>query len=223
MISSYDGTVRVVSTADTLPARIALDHGELTISSGSHEIGRWMLGDLRVTRRRENAFHIEVEGDELALSVNDPVAFATALGIDRSPGRARARPKRRRFRRSRDDEASAPPPKKQPTPKKRPPPTTPDPKPKPAGPSLWSRFARLPIGWKVVILAAPIVIAVAIIDLFTLAALMVLGGIGVLVYTVFALSDDPTIYVPRAGVPEWVYPFSGVMLVVVGIALMMLT
>lgn len=81
----------------------------------------------------------------------------------------------------------------------------------------------LPMGWKVTIIVVPLVLALGIIDLFTLAALMVLGGIAVLVYTVFALSDDPTVYVPRAGVPEWVFPVSGVMLVVVGIALMLLS
>ena len=88
---------------------------------------------------------------------------------------------------------------------------------------MWKRFTSLPLGWKLVIVIAPLAIALAIIDLFTLAALMVLCGIAVLVYTVFALSDDPTVYVPQAGVPEWVFPVAGVMLVVVGIALMMLT
>ena len=81
----------------------------------------------------------------------------------------------------------------------------------------------LPLGWKIVVVLAPFVIALGIIDLFTLASLMVLAGIAVLVYSVFALSDDPTVYVPRAGVPEWVFPVSGVVLVVVGIGLMMLT
>jgi hypothetical protein len=215
MISSYDGTVRVVSTADKLPAQIALDHGELTISSGAHQIGRWMLDDVRVTRRRENAFHIEVEGDELALSVNDPTAFAAAIGIDGKPRRARGRPNRRRFRRTKDATTA----------------TAPAPRVRPAhqaehkreGPSVRKRFTSLPLGWRLVIVVAPPVIALAIIDLFTLAALMVLCGIAVLVYTVFALSDDPTVYVPQAGVPEWAFPVSGVVLVVVGIALMMLT
>jgi hypothetical protein len=215
MISSYDGTVRVVSTADKLPAQIALDHGELTISSGAHQIGRWMLDDVRVTRRRENAFHIEVEGDELALSVNDPTAFAAAIGIDGKAGRVHGRPKRRRFRRTKDaTTATAPAPRVRPAQQA---------DPKREGPSVWKRFTSLPLGWRLVIVIAPLVITLAIIDLFTLAALMVLCGIAVLVYTVFALSDDPTVYVPQAGVPEWVFPLSGVMLVVVGVVLMMLT
>ena len=215
MISSYDGTVRVVSTADKLPARIALDHGELTISSGAHEIGRWMLDDVRVTRRRENAFHIEVEGDELALSVNDPTAFAAAIGIDAKAGRVRGRPSRRRFRRTKDaTTTTAPAPPVRPAHQA---------EPKREGPSVWKRFTSLPLRWKLVIVISPLAIALAIIDLFTLAALMVLCGIAVLVYTVFALSDDPTVYVPKAGVPEWVFPVAGVMLIVVGIALMMLT
>jgi hypothetical protein len=213
MISSYDGTVRVVSTADKLPATIALDHGELTIRSGSHEIGRWMLDDLRVTRRKENAFHIEVEGDELALSVNDPTAFATAVGLDRSPPRQRK--KRRRFRPSseRADSSAAARPQRE----------AHSDKPKRSGPGLWTRFKALPVGRKLVVVIAPLVIALGIIDLFTLAALMVLAGVALLVYSVFALSDDPTVYVPRAGVPEWVFPGSGVVLVVIGIGLMMLT
>lgn len=215
MISSYDGTVRVVSTADKLTARIALDHGELTISSGAHEIGRWMLDDVRVTRRKENAFHIEVEGDELALSVNDPTAFAAAIGIDGKRGRVRGRPSRRRFRRTKSaTTTTAPAPPARPAHQA---------EPRREGPSVWKRFTSLPLGWKIVIVISPFAIALTIIDLFTLAALMVLCGVAVLVYTVFALSDDPTVYVPQAGVPEWVFPVAGVMLVIVGIALMMLT
>lgn len=193
MSSAFEGSLRLVGSNDSLSALVSLDAGEMTITSGGHQIGQWDLEELELTRQPDG-FRIRVEGEELAVSVKNPVAFAQAIGIADEPkrrGRKRERPQvSANVGRSLG--------------------------------TLGSWFGGLPIWARVAIIAAPFVIAFGIIATFTLAAIMVLAGMLALIVGGFALSDDPTVYTLDARIPEWGLPVAGLVLIVAGVGLMVL-
>lgn len=193
MSASFEGSLRLVGSNDSLSALVSLDAGEMTISSGGHQIGQWDLGELEVVRQPDG-FRIRVEGEELAVSVKNPAAFAQAVGIAEKP-RKRGR-KRERPAVSANVGRSLG--------------------------TLGSWFGGLPIWARVAIIAAPFIIAFGIIATFTLAAIMVLAGMLALIVGGFALSDDPTVYTLDARLPEWGLPVAGLVLIVGGVALMVL-
>jgi hypothetical protein len=197
MSSAFEGSLRLVGSNDSLAATVSLDAGEMTITSGGHQIGQWDLDEMELVRQPDG-FRIRVEGEELAVSVKNPAAFAAAVGMADQPN---ARGSRRGRGRKRERSAVS------------------------AGVgrslgTLGSWFGGLPIVARVAILAAPFVIVFGVVATFTLAAIMVLAGMLALIVGGFALSDDPTVYTLDARVPEWALPAGGLVLIVGGIGLM---
>lgn len=178
-----------------MSAVVSLDAGEMTITSGGHQIGQWDLDEMELIRQPDG-FRIRVEGEELAVSVKNPAAFAEAVGIADTPkGRTRAHSRDRGALTANVGRSLG---------------------------TLGSWFGGLPIVARVAILAAPFVIVFGIVATFTLAAIMVLAGMLALIVGGFALSDDPTVYTLDARIPEWALPVGGLVLIVGGVGLMVL-
>lgn len=195
MSSAFEGSLRLVGSNDALSAVVSLDAGEMTITSGGHQIGQWDLDEMELIRQPDG-FRIRVEGEELAVSVKNPAAFAEAVGIADTPkGRNRAHSRDRGALTANVGRSLG---------------------------TLGSWFGGLPIVARVAILAAPFVIVFGIVATFTLAAIMVLAGMLALIVGGFALSDDPTVYTLDARIPEWALPVGGLVLIVGGVGLMVL-
>lgn len=193
MSSAFEGSLRLVGSNDALAATVSLDAGEMTITSGGHQIGQWDLEEMELVRQADG-FRIRVEGEELAVSVKNPAAFAAAVGMADKP-KSRGRIRERSAVSTNVGRNLG---------------------------TLGSWFGGLPIVARVAILAAPFVIAFGIVATFTLAAIMVLAGMLALIVGGFALSDDPTVYTLDARVPEWALPVGGLILIVGGVGLMVL-
>ena len=67
MSSAFEGSLRLVGSNDSLAAVVSLDAGEMTITSGGHQIGQWDLEEMELVRQPDG-FRIRVEGEELAVS-----------------------------------------------------------------------------------------------------------------------------------------------------------
>lgn len=147
----FKGSIRVAGSNEPgLEASLAVDDGRLLVRSQKHEIGNWALEDLLVEQRGD-AFHIQVEGEELVVAVGDAAGFSDGLGMnDRRLNKVRAKKlkaeeKARRKKRSDAEEAAvtlppvvatpAPPPQPEPPPFT-PPPFTPPPVAQPEPPPI---------------------------------------------------------------------------------------
>ncbi len=112
---TFEGSLQIAGDATTkMPAGIRVDGGRLIILAGpSDEIGNWSLRGLDITRR-SGAFLLNVEGEQLLISVDNPEAFVRLVDLaeDQRPSKT---PAERRSRRSRQKKER--PPKKERAPK----------------------------------------------------------------------------------------------------------
>lgn len=80
----FQGSLQLVG--DTSPAvtgEVAVADGSLAVRTGAHELGTWPFGELDIARQTDG-FHIGAEGEELVFKADDPIGFATAVGLVRT-------------------------------------------------------------------------------------------------------------------------------------------
>ncbi len=240
----FKGSIRVAGSNEAgLEASLAVDEGRLVVRSQKHEIGNWALEDLLVEQRGD-AFHIQVEGEELVVAVGDAAGFSEGLGMnDRQLNRARAKrikaeEKARRKKRSAPEETVAIPPPvvatPAPPPQAEPPPVTPPPEtrapgpppvpkeflaatpPPPKPPSLWR---LLPLRWK---LAGFGVVGLIVFGVFypgILALLLMLTGMVTLFLAIAAKGDSQSAVRMPAFFTTTPAIVAGVVMVVLGLIL----
>jgi hypothetical protein len=110
-MADLKGTIRLPD-GDGLSTILAVKSGRLVVTAGDHEIGNWPVDKLAV-RRRNNEFHFNVEGEDLVVHVEDPVALAQEMGfgmgqVEKEEGRT-GKKRRRKGRRSKADKAASKP------------------------------------------------------------------------------------------------------------------
>jgi len=71
--------VRLANDTVALRAKLLVADDRLKVSTGEHEIGDWNLTDISA-RLLPDGCHVAVEGEELIISVPEPMAFAEAIG-----------------------------------------------------------------------------------------------------------------------------------------------
>ncbi|MDF1597009.1 MAG: hypothetical protein P1T08_13095 [Acidimicrobiia bacterium] len=104
---TFEGSLQIAGDAGTkMPAGIRVDGGRLMILVGTaDEIGNWSLAGLDI-RRKSGAFVLEVEGEQLLISVDDPEGFTRLVEIKEDA--PRSAPKHT-ARRSRKEKKASPP------------------------------------------------------------------------------------------------------------------
>ena len=75
----FEGTVRLAGDVEPLRAILLVADNRLRVRTSHHEIGDWGLSELH-TRVRPDGCHIVAEGEELIVSVDEPMQFAEAIG-----------------------------------------------------------------------------------------------------------------------------------------------
>lgn len=75
----FEGTVRLAGDSGTLQAVLLVADNRLKVKTSHAEIGEWPLSDLH-SRIRPDGCHIVAEGEELVVSVDEPMRFAEAIG-----------------------------------------------------------------------------------------------------------------------------------------------
>ncbi len=131
---TFDGSLQIAGDSSTkMPAGIRVDGGRLTILAGpADEIGSWSLTGLDI-HRKSGAFVLNVEGEQLIISVDDPDGFVRLVQInDDVPAAAPAQKERRSRRQKTGRPAKEPRAKKSRKPKAPGPPTA---EPEPAPPA----------------------------------------------------------------------------------------
>lgn len=80
-VALFESSLRLLGQSNSeLDAVITLQADRLKMKSGEHEIGDWYLDELIISRRRDG-FLLQVESEELVVTVTDPDAFAAAVGM----------------------------------------------------------------------------------------------------------------------------------------------
>lgn len=131
---TFEGSLQIAGDSTTkMPAGIRVDGGRLTILAGpSDEIGSWSLTGLDI-HRRSGAFVLNVEGEQLLISVDDPDGFVRLVEInDDAPTPAPAQKERRSRKQKTERPAKEPRAKKSRKPKA---PEAPTAEPEPAPPA----------------------------------------------------------------------------------------
>jgi len=222
----YQGSIRVGDgSGENLATQLTVDDERLIVAAGDHEIGNWAIEELSA-ERRNGTFHIGVEGEELVLTVADPVGFMQALGIEDRPvkaGKPKKKKKEKKVRkaRSRKDES----------PRAEPPP---DPVPIPAGTAAASPFEDQPPAepswWSRVPLRAKQagagVLVLVILGVFLpdiLALLLLLAGMVTLFLGIAARSDGGTTILPPAFFGTTAAAVLGIALVLVAVLIIAVT
>jgi hypothetical protein len=87
-VSSFDARLRVPGQA-RLPLNVAVEVADdrITFTSGDKPLGDWLIAEIEV-ELKPDGFHLQVDHEEIVLTVTDPAGFANALGI----GTRRLRP-----------------------------------------------------------------------------------------------------------------------------------
>lgn len=75
----FKGTVRLAGDTGTLEAVMLVADNRLKVKTSHSEIGDWELSEL-YSRIRPDGCHIVAEGEELIVSVDEPLRFAAAIG-----------------------------------------------------------------------------------------------------------------------------------------------
>ncbi|MDH5371978.1 MAG: hypothetical protein OEX97_03445 [Acidimicrobiia bacterium] len=94
---TFEGSLQLAGDATTkMPAGIRVDGGRLVILAGpSDEIGNWSLSKIDI-RRKSGAFVLNVEGEQLLITVEDPDSFVQLVDInDDAPAAAPKKQERR--------------------------------------------------------------------------------------------------------------------------------
>ncbi len=184
----FEGSIRIAGAGEAgLSASLAVDAGRLVVTSQDHEIGDWSVEEL-VVERRDDAFHIKVEGEELVVAVADPAGFSAGLGIKERrasrvrPGKNKAGRSGRRERRGEEAVAGAP---------ARawgsPAAAIDDAEPVRRGPSLWD---RLPLRWKLSGLGLVALVVLGVLAPGLLALLLILAGVVTLFLSIAATGES---------------------------------
>ena len=75
----FEGTVRLAGDSSSLKAVLLVGDNRLTVKTSHHEIGDWELSEL-FSRMRSDGCHIVAEGEELIVTVDEPMRLAEAIG-----------------------------------------------------------------------------------------------------------------------------------------------
>lgn len=128
----FDGSLQIAGDTDTkMPAGIRVDGGRLTILAGpSEEIGSWSLTGLDI-RRKSGAFVLNVEGEQLLISVEDPDSFVRLVDLNEDPEPPAPSTKERRTRKQKKQRPPKEPRAKKPRKSKKSPAPTAEPEPAP--------------------------------------------------------------------------------------------
>lgn len=80
-MSSFDARLRVPGQA-RLPLNVAVEVADdrITFTSGDKPLGDWLIAETEV-EVKPDGFHLQVDHEEIVLTVTDPAGFANALGI----------------------------------------------------------------------------------------------------------------------------------------------
>jgi len=78
-MTSFDARFRLVGQPG-LPLGVVVDltGKQLTVMVDNHELASWSLEDIEISQTPDG-FHIDVEGEEVILNVNERVRFATEV------------------------------------------------------------------------------------------------------------------------------------------------
>ena len=101
---TFEGSLQIAGDSGTkMPAGIRVDGGRLTILAGpSEEIGSWGLAGLDI-HRKSGAFVLNVEGEQLLISVDDPDSFVRLVDINEDAAPAAPPQKERRSRKQKKE------------------------------------------------------------------------------------------------------------------------
>lgn len=75
----FEGTVRLAGDTVSLPAKLLVAGDRLKVSAYQHEIGDWKLTDITASLLADEC-HIKADGEELIVSVPEPIRLAEAIG-----------------------------------------------------------------------------------------------------------------------------------------------
>ncbi len=75
----FEGTVRLANDTVALRAVLLVADDRLKVSTEEHEIGDWKLTELTASLMPDGC-QLTVEGEELVVSVPEPIRFAEAIG-----------------------------------------------------------------------------------------------------------------------------------------------
>ena len=78
-MTSFDARFRLVGQPG-LPLGVVVDltGKQMTVMVDNHELASWSLEDIEISQTSDG-FHIDVEGEEVILNVNERVRFATEV------------------------------------------------------------------------------------------------------------------------------------------------
>ncbi|HKZ24301.1 MAG TPA: hypothetical protein VJ398_00745 [Acidimicrobiia bacterium] len=80
-MTKFQGSLHLVGDASpAVIGEVAVSDGSVAVRTGAHELGNWPFGELDIARRTDG-FHIGAEGEELVFKADDPIGFATAVGL----------------------------------------------------------------------------------------------------------------------------------------------
>jgi hypothetical protein len=101
---TFEGSLQIAGDSGTkMPAGIRVDGGRLTILAGpSDEIGSWALAGLDI-HRKSGAFVLNVEGEQLLISVDDPDSFVRLVDVNEDAAPAPPPQKERRARKQKKE------------------------------------------------------------------------------------------------------------------------
>ena len=96
---TFEGSLQLAGDATTkMPAGIRVDGGRLVILAGpSDEIGNWSLAKIDI-RRKSGAFVLNVEGEQLLITVEDPDSFVRLVNVNEDAPTAAPKKQERRSR-----------------------------------------------------------------------------------------------------------------------------
>lgn len=199
----YSGALRLAGTVDSVEATFTVDSGTLHVTSHDHEIGSWPIDIVTLTERVDGV-HLDVEGEDLVVTMPDIDAFQAAMGVKakrrgltvrtRAPSQPVERaPLSERFR-------------------------------KVLSWKLWRKRLRHPgVKWGIAFAAVIGLLLVALFATSTLGMLLMLFGMGFLILGALAIGDDPTAfqYLPSA-LTEKVLVVGGFVALAIGLPLVLL-
>lgn len=93
-MTSYTGSLKIAATADVIEAEFHVDTDRLEIQTGSDQLGSWPLDELKVERRGDG-IHLDLDGEDVVVSVPDVEAFVSEVAPSRRHKSKHAKKRRR--------------------------------------------------------------------------------------------------------------------------------
>lgn len=91
-MTTYQGSLLISATADVIDAVFDVSEDRLEVRSGDERLGSWLLPELQI-EQRGNAVHLNLDGEDVVVSVRDLDSFVEAVN---PPRRKRSKHSKRR-------------------------------------------------------------------------------------------------------------------------------